>query len=158
MIEVDVYTDGSCFCDQDSIGYGGWASIIKVENKLFYLSGFSVNVTNNRMELKAIVETLSSISISSKITVFTDSNYIVEAFKNNRVGLWKERQWIDRRGRRRANIDLWKRLLALVAMHQVEWIFVKSHSGNQFNSLCDKIAKDQAYYCKTKYLGGKTNE
>ncbi len=141
-----IYTDGACLGNP---GPGGWAAIIfdKKNNKKS-ISGNSINTTNNRMELTAPIEALKKIKSKSKIKVFTDSKYLIDGI-NTWIKKWKLNDWKTSTKKVVKNEGLWKELDLLVSNHQINWEWVRGHSGNTFNEEVDELAKEQAYLLKT---------
>ncbi len=120
---IDIFTDGAC---SGNPGPGGWAAIIIDGDKREEIKGGDKKTTNNRMELTAAIEGLDRTSPGSSITIHSDSQYVVNTMTRN----WK----------RNANNDLWKKLDSLVAERQVEWEWVRGHSGNPENERADRLA------------------
>jgi ribonuclease HI len=103
------------------------------------LSGGERETTNNRMELTAVIEGLSALKEKCKVTIYSDSKYVVDAFLQDWVTSWKNSGW--RRGREALkNPDLWERLLNLVEQHDVSFVWVKGHDGHSYNERCDMLA------------------
>ena len=135
-----IYTDGSCIGNP---GPGGWAAIIFDNNGRKMLSGESTYTTNNRMELSAVKEALRKIreagSVDSKITVYSDSAYVVNAFKEGWLKNWKNNSFFGVK-----NSDLWIEIDRLASGLDIEFQWVKAHNGDKFNEMCDQIAKSMA--------------
>ncbi len=125
-----LYTDGSCIIKSDGTGYGGWAVCLIENNLEYYLSGFEKNTTNNRMELKAIIEGLSLLKDNEKCTIYTDSQLCINCAK----GIWKKK----------SNLDLWEQYKNVSKNKNIEFIWVKSHSGDKYNEIVDKMAFTEA--------------
>lgn len=136
MKEVQVYTDGSCLKNP---GPGGWAAILKYMNTEKMISGGSPDTTNNRMELTGVIAALSQLKYPCKVTVTTDSQYVVNAFNKKWVYNWEKQRFKDR-----LNSDLWVELLRLTRLHDVTFIWVKGHAGHHYNELCDTEAQRQS--------------
>ncbi len=136
MKEVQIYTDGAC---RGNPGHGGWGTILVYGKHEKELSGGEVETTNNRMELTAVIEGLSALKEKCKVTVYSDSKYVVDAFLQGWVTTWKNSGW--RRGREALkNPDLWERLLNLTEQHDVSFVWVKGHDGHSYNERCDRLA------------------
>ena len=133
---VDIYTDGAC---RGNPGPGGWAAILMSGGHERELSGAESATTNNRMELLAVINALAALKRQVSARVYTDSQYVRLGMTEWLAG-WKARGWrtADRRPVR--NQDLWQRLDDLAAGHQIEWHWVKGHSGNPGNERCDALA------------------
>ena len=136
MKEVQIYTDGAC---RGNPGHGGWGTILVYGKHEKELSGGERETTNNRMELMAVIEGLSALKEKCKVTIYSDSKYVVDAFLQDWVTSWKNSGW--RRGREALkNPDLWERLLNLVEQHDVSFVWVKGHDGHSYNERCDMLA------------------
>lgn len=120
---IHIYTDGAC---RGNPGPGGWGAIIIENGRKRALSGADKNTTNNRMEMMAVIQGLAEVSESTAVTVFSDSQYVV----NTMLLGWK----------RRANLDLWDRLDVEVAVRRVEWRWVRGHAGDPLNEEADHLA------------------
>lgn len=134
--EVTIYTDGAC---DPNPGPGGWAAILIYRKREQILTGSEFDTTNNRMELTAAIEALQALKEPSKINFFTDSQYlklgITEWMPN-----WRARNW-RRKGGKLANVDLWKALDENIQTHQINWHWVRGHSGNPNNQRVDNLAR-----------------
>jgi ribonuclease HI len=138
MSVVEIYTDGAC---RGNPGPGGWGALLSVGEHEKELSGAEVLTTNNRMELTAVIRALEALKRPSEVRIFTDSEYvrrgITEWVKN-----WKARGWKTADRKPVKNQDLWERLDALAAGHQIEWRWVKGHSGVPGNERVDQLANE----------------
>ena len=136
MKEVQIYTDGAC---RGNPGRGGWGAILVYGKFERELSGGEPVTTNNRMELMAAISGLEALLEPCKVTLYSDSKYLVDAFLQGWVYSWKKAGW--RRGREELkNPDLWERLYSLTEKHEVEFIWVKGHNGHGYNERCDALA------------------
>lgn len=133
MKEVQIYTDGAC---RGNPGNGGWGAILVWGPHERELSGGERETTNNRMELTAVIEGLSALKYPCKVTVYSDSRYVVDAFLLDWISGWKRSGW--KKGLK--NPDLWEKLYALTETHQVSFVWVKGHNGHDYNERCDKLA------------------
>ena len=124
---IDIYTDGSAL---DNPGPGGWAAIVIDGSDESRLTGGEPRTTNNRMEIMAAIKGLEAIPAGESVRIHSDSQYVVNTMTRN----WK----------RRANTDLWAMLDAEVARHDVDWRWVRGHSGNPYNEQADRLAVDEA--------------
>ena len=145
-IKVSIYTDGAC---SGNPGPGGYGTIlvytdndgIKHEKELS--SGFKC-VTNNQMELLAVIVGLEALKRPCDITLYSDSKYVVDAFNNNWVDSWIKRGWKTAGKSPVKNVDLWKRLLKAKENHDIEFVWVKGHAGHEKNERCDALAVAQS--------------
>ncbi len=137
---VVLYTDGAC---SGNPGAGGWASILSFKGKEKILSGGEEMTTNNRMELMAVIVGLESIKSGSKVCVFSDSAYVVNAFNQGWVANWQKNHWRTSGGSEVSNKELWLRLLAAKEKLNVEFVKVKGHSDNENNNRCDALAREE---------------
>tara|TARA_B100001057_G_scaffold58702_1_gene52109 strand:+ start:333 stop:782 length:450 start_codon:yes stop_codon:yes gene_type:complete len=135
-----IYTDGACLGNP---GPGGWAAIIIKDNIKNILKGSERSTTNNRMEILASIKAFKSIKKSSKIKIFTDSKYLIDGI-NIWIKNWKLNEWKTKNKKEVKNIDLWMELDSQACFHQIDWEWVKGHSGNKFNDEVDVIARKEA--------------
>lgn len=127
MKAVTIYTDGAC---SGNPGPGGWAFIIMYNGKLKGMSGHIGDTTNQRAEIIAVIKALETLKEQVHAHIFSDSQYVVNTMTKN----WK----------RKANLDLWNQLDELCKFHDVDFTWVKAHSGNPANELVDRLAQDRA--------------
>ncbi len=132
---VVIYTDGGC---EPNPGVGGWGAVLLYGGHLKEISGGAPETTNNRMELTAAIEALSALKRPCRIQLYTDSEYVKRGITEWIVS-WKKKHWTRREGPVK-NVDLWQRLDALVEKHEVEWRWVRGHTGNTYNERCDELA------------------
>lgn len=140
MKKVEIYTDGAC---SNNPGKGGWAAILIYNGHEKVISGGEPNTTNNRMELKSIIEALKILKEKCEVTVYSDSAYAINPFLNNWINGWIKNNWKSSDKNEIKNIDLWKLLLEQVNSHVVSFVKVKGHSDNEFNNRCDKLARKE---------------
>ena len=139
-----IHTDGSCL--RNPGGAGGWAAVIEttatgaVEEK----SGDDPETTNNRMELTAALMALSAVPEGARVALYTDSQYLKNAFTKFWLPAWKKRGWKKADGEPVLNQDLWVQLDAAFAARQVQFHWVKGHAGNPRNERCDVLARAEA--------------
>ncbi len=136
MTEVSIYTDGAC---KGNPGPGGWGAWLKSGEHSVELFGGEPLTTNNRMELMAPIEALGSLKRPCVVTIYTDSQYLRNGI-GTWIHAWKARGWKTADNKPVKNIDLWKRLDALVQQHQVRWQWVKAHAGDPGNERADALA------------------
>lgn len=142
MAELHAYTDGAC---SGNPGPGGWGVLLRASNngdivKERELSGGAPETTNNQMELMAAIMALETLERASKITVVTDSAYV----KNGVTGWihgWKRNGWKTSSKKAVKNVELWQRLDAAQARHDVTWEWVKGHAGHPENEKADELAR-----------------
>ncbi len=134
---VTIYTDGAC---SGNPGPGGYAAIIMLEDNKKEMFGAELSTTNNRMELRAAIEGLKTLKRPCKVTLYSDSAYLVNAYNNNWVVGWKKKGWKNSSGEQVKNIDLWQEIEALRQVHDVTFVKVKGHADNEFNNRCDELA------------------
>ena len=144
-MEIKIYTDGACVGNP---GPGGWAAIILVENEKKELFGGEKLTTNNRMELTAAIKSLEYCNSKEEkdlsfkeIKIYTDSVYLKEGI-TVWLANWEKNNWKTADKKNVKNVDLWKKLKELVKSKQIEWLWVKGHSGDPMNDLADKLAKE----------------
>lgn len=141
-MHVDIYTDGAARGNPE--GPGGYGAIIKYtapDGKLYereYSAGY-VKTTNNRMELMAAIAALEQLKRPCDVTLYSDSQYLTNAFNKGWLISWKKKGW-KRSGGELLNIDLWKRLDALTSVHRCSFVWVKGHAGHLENERCDALA------------------
>lgn len=133
---VDMYTDGAC---KGNPGPGGWGVLLQYGEHRRELCGGEMVTTNNRMELLAVIEGLAAITRPCEIHVHTDSQYVQKGISEWIQG-WKRRGWRTASGQPVKNQDLWQRLDAAVAAHQIAWHWVKGHAGHPGNEVADRLA------------------
>ncbi len=140
MKKVEIYTDGAC---SGNPGAGGYCAILIYNGKEKVVSGSELNTTNNRMEQLAVIKGLESLKEPCDVTLFSDSQYVVDAFNKAWIGNWVARGWRTADKSPVKNVDLWEKLLVLTTTHKVTFIKVKGHSDNEYNNRCDKIAVEE---------------
>lgn len=133
---IEVWTDGGC---KPNPGPGGWAAILRWKGHEKELSGAEAPTTNNRMELTAAISALEAVTRPSRIVIHTDSEYVRNGVTRWHHG-WVRNNWRNAAKEPVANMELWKRLLAAAAKHDVEWKWVRGHSGDPMNERADQLA------------------
>ena len=141
MKEVTIYTDGAC---SGNPGAGGWGTILVYEGREKELFGGEIETTNNRMELSAVIAGLSALKEPCRVTLTTDSQYVVNAIEKGWLDAWQKNNWRKSDKKEVLNIDLWRALLILLEKHEIEFVWVKGHNGHPYNERCDKLATDFA--------------
>ena len=136
--EIVIYTDGAC---SGNPGAGGWGAIFMSGSHVTKISGGELETTNNRMELSAVISALSCLKYPSKVVLYSDSAYVVNAFNQGWLEDWQTRGWVTSGKKPVLNKDLWLKLVALSKTHDVRFVKVKGHSDNRFNNECDALAR-----------------
>lgn len=155
-MKIRIFTDGAC---SENPGPGGWAAVFNSANKCRTISGNEKLTTNNRMELRAVIEAYKKILSKSKLNpdiqydIYSDSAYVVNTINNNWLEAWKKNNWQTTKREDVKNRDLWeqfdelrckaKKLNVHITLNKV-----KGHSGNTFNELVDKLAKEESMKAK----------
>ena len=137
MKHVIIHTDGAC---SGNPGPGGWAAILKYGKYERELSGGEKQTTNNRMELTAAIKALEALTEPCRVTLYSDSQYLVNAMTKGWAKAWKQKGWKRSDGNPALNPDLWEKLLSLCDIHEVEFVWVRGHEGNEYNERCDRLA------------------
>ena len=133
---VEMYTDGAC---RGNPGKGGWGALLRYGDIEKTLYGGESMTTNNRMELTAVIKGLEALNKSCQVKVTTDSKYVLTGI-TEWMPNWKKRNWRTASKKPVLNVDLWKKLDELVALHKVDWDWVKGHSGHAENDIADELA------------------
>ncbi len=137
---IEIYTDGACLGNP---GRGGWGAILLYKEHRKEISGGEKLSTNNRMEMRAVIESLKTLKKLSEVTLYTDSKYVMDGI-TKWIFNWKKNGWKGSDKKPVKNVDLWQELDAEVAKHQIKWVWVKGHSGNKFNEIADVLARTAA--------------
>ena len=142
---VEIHTDGACIGNP---GPGGWAAILRamdgpIELKRDHLVGRTVDTTNNRMELTAVIEALEAVQPKWQVTVVTDSQYVSKG-ATEWLPKWIAKGWKNSSRKSVVNRDLWERLNELLSKHSVIFKWVRGHAGNELNELADDLANAAA--------------
>ena len=140
MKNVEIYTDGAC---SGNPGKGGWGAVLVYGNNEKEISGSDADTTNNRMELTAVIEALSILKEPCNITLTTDSKYVCDAINKEWVYSWRNNNWKKADKKPALNVDLWEKLLKLLEIHNVSFIWVKGHNGHPYNERCDALAVNE---------------
>lgn len=137
-MSVEIFTDGAC---RGNPGPGGWAALLRKGDTEKMISGAQETSTNNQMELMAAIQGLEQLKKPVRVTLTTDSQYVREGITKWIAG-WKRNGWMTSQKKPVKNKELWQRLDVAVAEHQVEWLWVKGHSGHRENEMVDQAAND----------------
>ena len=135
---VNIYTDGAC---SGNPGPGGWAAILEFNGHRKEISGFMAGTTNNRMELFAAISALGALKEPCNVNLYSDSNYMIQAFNEHWIDNWKKNGWKTSDKGTVENQDLWFILLKLTTKHHVTFLKVKGHSDHPENNRCDELAR-----------------
>jgi ribonuclease HI len=135
--KVTIYTDGAC---KGNPGPGGWGCVLVYGDMEKELSGGEADTTNNRMELSAAIAGLSALKSPCNVELWSDSKYLVDAITKGWARSWRAKGWKKSDGKPALNADLWERLLELLAVHKVEFVWVRGHNGHEYNERCDRLA------------------
>ena len=134
---VELFTDGAC---SGNPGPGGWGCVLRFGGVSKELSGGEAQTTNNRMELTALIEGLSALKYRCRVTVTSDSKYVIDAIQSGWAKKWRANGWMRNKKDKALNPDLWETLLNLLDRHEVEFVWVKGHAGHPENERCDELA------------------
>ena len=134
---VEIFTDGAC---SGNPGPGGYGVILRYNGHIKELSGGDSATTNNRMELTAIIRALDALKEPCKVTLTTDSQYVVNSVEKKWLYNWEKKNWIRTKNDPVPNTDLWKRLIPLLEKHEVKFVWVRGHNGHPENERCDELA------------------
>jgi len=138
---VDIFTDGAC---SGNPGKGGYGVILKYNGVEKELSEGFVNTTNNRMEILAAVKGLEILKEPCNVTLYSDSKYLVDSVNQGWLIKWEKNNWYRTKTEKAKNVDLFKRLLAMLNKHKVEFVWIKGHAGHPENERCDQLATSAA--------------
>ncbi len=136
-VVVDIYTDGAC---SGNPGPGGWGVVLRYKGTDRELADGEAETTNNRMELMAAIQGLEALTRPMKVRLHTDSTYVRDGI-DQWIHKWKTNGWKTAARKPVKNVDLWQRLEAAAARHQVEWLWIKGHVGHPENERCDELAR-----------------
>jgi ribonuclease HI len=139
--QVIMHTDGSCLGNP---GPGGYGIVLNYGKERKELSGGFSLTTNNRMELTAAITGLRALKTKCAVTLYTDSQYLVNAINNGWAKKWQAKGWMRTKSEKALNADLWEELLALCERQDVHFIWIRGHSGHPENERCDRLAVEAA--------------
>lgn len=140
MKRVEIFTDGAC---KGNPGPGGWGALLRLGQHEKELSGGDPDTTNNRMEMTAVIQALSALIEPCQVDLYSDSKYVIDGITKWVHG-WQKRGWVNASKKPVRNADLWHDLIEITAKHQIEWHWVKGHSGHAENDRVDQLASDAA--------------
>jgi len=135
--EITVYTDGAC---SGNPGPGGWGAVMLWNGRRKELSGGNPHTTNNQMEMQAVIEALKALKKPCRVYIHSDSALIINAMTKGWIQSWQKRGWRKANKKPVENKELWQQILEAMKPHEVTWVKVKGHSGNELNDLADKLA------------------
>ena len=142
MKQVTIYTDGAC---TGNPGPGGYGVVLLYGEHRRELSGGYRSTTNNRMELMGTIKGLEALNQSCRVNLYSDSQYVVEGIEKGWARRWRDNGWMRNKRERAVNPDLWGQLLDLCEKHDVEFHWVRGHSGDSENERCDQLAVEAAH-------------
>jgi ribonuclease HI len=137
MSEAVIYTDGAC---SGNPGPGGWGAVLRYGSTEKELHGSDPSTTNNRMELMAAIQALEALKRPVKVTLYTDSKYLLDGITKWVAG-WQRNGWVTAAKQPVKNVDLWQRLVKAIAAHEITWLWVKGHNGDPGNERADELAR-----------------
>lgn len=137
-MKITIYSDGG---SDPNPGYGGWAAVLIAGKHTKELTGGTPDTTNNRMELTAAIEALKALKRPSEVNFYVDSQYVRRGITEWITG-WAAKNWLRKDGSPVPNADLWQQLWPLTKSHQIEWHWVRGHTGNHWNERVDKLARE----------------
>ena len=138
MEKVIIYTDGAC---SGNPGPGGWGAVLMYNGSEKEISGGKKDTTNNIMELTAVIEGLKMLKFPCEVEIYSDSAYVVNAFKQKWINSWIKNNWKTSNKEPVKNQGEWKELYELTNTHKVKFLKVKGHSDNKYNNRCDELAR-----------------
>ena len=141
MKEVTIYTDGAC---SGNPGPGGWCAILVYRGTERVVKGGEPMTTNNRMELSAVLNALQLLKEPCRVTVVSDSKYVVDAVEKGWLQSWQRNGWRKADKKPVLNVELWQELLPQLTRHEVSFSWIRGHAGHPYNERCDRIAVE--YY------------
>jgi len=133
---VEIYTDGAC---KGNPGIGGWGALLRFAEAEKEIFGGEPMTTNNRMELRAVIEALTLLKRPVHARIHTDSQYVQKGV-SEWMGSWKRRGWRTADNKPVKNVDLWQQLDRLASAHRIDWLWVKGHAGHDGNERADQLA------------------
>lgn len=140
MKRVEIFTDGAC---KGNPGPGGWGAVLRMGRHEKELSGSDAHTTNNRMELTAAIRALEALVEPCEVLLHTDSKYVMDGMTRWVLG-WQRNGWKTASKKPVQNSELWHELIEVAHKHEIEWVWVKGHSGHAENDRADKLASDAA--------------
>lgn len=139
--KIEMFTDGAC---SGNPGPGGWGTILRYNGVEKELSGGEAQTTNNRMELTAVISGLCALKEPCEVIITSDSKYVIDSIEKGWAVSWRANGWRKKDKSPALNPDLWERLLRLLEIHRVSFVWIKGHNGHPENERCDKMAVTEA--------------
>jgi len=139
MKKITIYTDGAC---SGNPGPGGYGVVMIFGHHRKELSGGEPATTNNRMEIMGVIVGLETLKEPCEVALFSDSRYVVDAIEKGWVTRWCANNWMRNKKEPALNVDLWERMLPLLALHNVTFHWVKGHASHPENERCDALARE----------------
>lgn len=139
---VTIYTDGACSGNPGKGGYGTVLVYVDsdgIKHEKSLSEGYELT-TNNQMEMLAVISGLEALKKPCNVQIYSDSKYVVDAFNNNWIDGWIKKGWKTSDKSPVKNVELWKRMLKAMEIHEVKFTWVKGHAGHEYNELCDSLA------------------
>lgn len=137
---LKIWTDGSCLGNP---GPGGWAFVATNGKNVAHRSGGESDTTNNRMELMAVIRALTAAHRHSEVEIHTDSQYVKNGMQTW-IKNWRKNNWRTADRKPVKNQDLWQKLDELAGQIKIHWVWVRGHNGEEFNEMCDTLARTAA--------------
>ena len=134
---VYIYSDGAC---SGNPGPGGYGVILRCDGREKEISGGEPHTTNNRMELSGVIAGLEALKFPCRVVLQTDSRYVVDGIEKGWAKSWRRNNWIKSDRKPALNKDLWEKLLDLLEVHEVSFVWIKGHAGHEENERCDRLA------------------
>lgn len=144
---VYIFSDGAC---SGNPGPGGYGVILRFGDKEKELSGGEPDTTNNRMELSGVIAGLEALKYPCRVFLQTDSKYVVDGIEKGWAKSWQRNNWIKSDKKPALNRDLWEKLLKLLDVHEVKFLWIKGHAGHAENERCDRLAVEERDKQKVK--------
>ncbi len=146
MQNVDIFTDGAA---RGNPGKGGFGALLRYVGPSGAITEKEISegyelTTNNRMELLAVISALECLKAPCRVTVYTDSQYIANAFNDHWIDGWLKKNWKGSNNKPVKNVDLWQRLIEALHSHEATFVWVKGHAGHPENERCDELATSAA--------------
>jgi ribonuclease HI len=156
---ITIYTDGS---SKGNPGPGGWAAVIEYRDtnnqlQIKEIGGRENHTTNNRMEMRAVIEAMKTVPMESELEMYSDSEYLIKGI-TEWVYKWQANGWKTKDKRGVLNQDLWEQMIGEAEKRNVSWLKVEGHSGHKFNDRCDKLATGFADGKEVKLYNGPTEK
>ena len=143
--QVEIFTDGSCLGNP---GPGGYGAILRYRGREKTFSAGYTRTTNNRMELTGVITALEALNEPCVVELYSDSKYVIDGIQKGWARSWKRNGWRKADKKPALNADLWDRLLSLLDIHRVQFVWIKGHDGHPENERCDAMAVAQSQQCK----------